>query len=438
MRPRHWFRVHSWIGVIGGLLLFVLCWAGTVATLSHEIDWVLTPASRVQPGAERASPDRLYNKVKAVYPQASIARIHAPLYARSAAQVIVDFPNQRSVRVYLDPYTAEVLGSSSYFSVQRFFRSFHISLFNNQWGLYLVWLLSIPLLVSMIAPLVFYKRWWSRFFDLKTGRGSRVFWSNAHKLTGLWSLWFVLVIAVTGVWFLFEAIRYDLIDGKIAWANEGKSAVNELPLLPPGPALSLKDLLARVQQERPELEIKTLGFGRGGYFYVDGQAGHLLVRDRANKLYFDASNGVVIYNQRAADLSAYWRWSDSADPLHFGDFGGLPSKLIWFVFGLGLSGMCLTGTYLHVQRLGKEAGGRERARWPGTTAAMIASLLVLAGSMHGGWQEIKDYGPVVNGSQQWPDVPPAVTVFIAAWVLLTLGILGYWVWMLWRSNRPVN
>jgi uncharacterized iron-regulated membrane protein len=434
MRRRVWFRVHSFIGVIGGLLLFVLCWSGAIATVSHEIDWLLTPALRVEPRTELMSLDRLHASVMADYPNATVHRIHAPLHARAAAHAVVDLPDQRLVRVYVDPYTAAMLGRDSYFSVQRFFRSFHIHLFNGQWGLYLVWLLAVPLFASVIAPLVFYRRWWTRLLDLKAGRGARAFWSGLHKLAGVWTLWFAMIIAITSAWFLFEAVRYDFIDGKNAWVGESASAVNRLPELPAGPVLPIKDLLARAMQARPELEIKTIGFSRRGYFYLEGQASDWLVRDRANKLYLDPRNGAVVYDQRASNLSAYWRWSDTADPLHFGDFGGLKSKLVWLAFGVLMSGLCLTGAYLHAARLAADVGRHKRARWPGTAAAAVASLLVLAASMRGGWIEIKRYGATAHGVQQWPDVPPGVTTFIAAWVLLTLAALAWWLRTLRRAT----
>jgi len=228
MRRRIWFRVHSWTGVITGLLLFVVCWSGTVATLSHEVDWLLAPQFRVEPGGEELSLARLHASVAATYPQATIDRVHASLGPRYAAQAIVDLPDQRYVCVYVNPYTAEILGTSSYFNVQRFFRSFHMMLFNGKLGYYIVWLLSVPLLVSILAPLVFYRRWWRRFFDFRTGRGIRVFWSDAHKLAGLWSLGFALVIALTSVWYLFEAVRLDAIDGKFSWSGTDEAAVNRL------------------------------------------------------------------------------------------------------------------------------------------------------------------------------------------------------------------
>ncbi|MCX2860291.1 PepSY-associated TM helix domain-containing protein [Paucibacter sp. PLA-PC-4] len=438
MRPRAWFRLHSWLGVLSGLLLFVLCWSGTVATLAHEIDWLLTPQLRVQPQGHFLPLEALHRPVQAAYPQARIDRLQAPLGARFAAQVVIDLPAQRNVRVFVDPYTAEIRGSASYFSVQRFFRSFHITLFNGQWGLYLVWVMSVPMAVSLIAPLCFYKRWWQRFLVLKTDRGRRVFWSDAHKLVGLWCWAFGLVIAVTGLWFLFEALRGDVGDGISAWAGPGGAAMVELPRLPTQASLDIEALAAKARQGRPELDIKTLGLDRAGYFYVDGQAGQLLLRDRANKLYLDPSNGRVAYDQQAAKLSAYWRWSDTADPLHFGDFAGLGSKLLWFVFGLGLSGLCLSGAYLHAQRLRADAAAPDRVGWAGTGAATLATVLVLAASVSGGLTEIQRFGPKPGGVAQRPDIAWPVAAFLVAWVLITLAALGWWVWMLRRPSRTLR
>lgn len=403
-----------------------------MATLAHEIDWLLTPALRVQAEGKAQPLDKLYEQVATQYPQAAIKSLHAPIAANRAAQVMIDVPGQERVKVYVNPYNAEILGDSSSITVQRFFRSFHITLFNGQFGLYVVWLMAIPLTISFIAPLIFYKRWWQRFFVLKTNRGWRVLWSDLHKVIGLWSLWFVLIIALTSLWFLFEALRGDIGDGKSSWVGSHEGAIHILPALAADTErLSLKLLLEKAQSTRPELDIKTVSMRTGEYFYVDGQADHLLVRDRANKLFLDPYSGQVVHDQNISEVPLYWRWSDTADPLHFGDFAGLGSKLIWFAFGLGLSGICLTGAWLHAQRLRQNMNNR----WQGTGTALLATGILMVLALRGGAEEIRKFGPMQGNVQLWPEIALPVSLFISCWVLITLAIIGYWAYLLLRPFK---
>ena len=433
MSTRLWFRVHSFTGVITGLLLFVICWSGTFAVLSNELDWLVTPEARVESGGPPASWGTIAEAVQAAYPSAAVGGLSAPLYPASAAQVRIDLPAQRAVWVYVDASTAQVLGTRSHFNLQHFFRSFHRDLFLLEVGLYLVSLLGVTMLVSLVAALVFYKRWWRRFFRLPRGRA---FWSETHKLAGLWSVWFLLVIGVTGVWYLFEAGRLDFGDGKVSFAGSGDFAVHSIPAATSDPALPLLPLdalVARATELRPDLALRHIFLTEDTAIF-QGQAGYLLVRDRANQLHLDRRTGALLYDQTPHDYSLYWRWSDTADPLHFGDFGGLWSKGIWFVFGLLLSGLILTGTWLHAHRLACEAGNRARHRWPGTAAALAVSLLVLAASVPFGLADAQGYGPLVGDSRQFPELAPGVAAVIAGWIALTLAILAAWVFLLWKPE----
>ena len=435
MSNRVWFRVHSFTGVITGLLLFVICWSGTFAVMSNEFDWLVTPEARVESGGPVQSWGTIADAVQAAYPSAVVGWLSAPLHPASAAQVGVDLPQQSAVWVYVDPATAEIQGARSYLNLQRFFRSFHYNLFLPEVGLYLVSLFGVTMLVSLVAALVFYKRWWRRFFKLPRGRG-RAFWSETHKLAGLWSVWFLLVIGVTGVWYLFEAGRADFGDGKASFAGSGDFAVHGIPAATSDPALPLLPLDALVERAgelRPDLALRHIFLGEDTAIF-QGQAGYLLVRDRANQLHLDRRTGALVYDQTPHDYSLYWRWSDTADPLHFGDFGGLWSKGIWFVFGLLLSGLILTGTWLHAHRLAREAGNRARHRWPGTAAALAVSLLVLAATVPFGLIEAEGYGPLVGDSRQLPELAPGVAAVIAGWIALTLAILAAWVFLLWRPE----
>ena len=320
-----------------------------------------------------------------------------------------------------------VQGESSYLTVQRFFRSFHRRLFlPNPWGVYLVALFSVTLMVSVIAALNFYKRWWRRFFSFRASSGRRL-WSELHKTGGLWGLWFALLMGVTGIWYGLEATRLP----QKLFATETER--------PDPPAVespkSLGRLVDAAQQVRPGLTIKRLyppGSFYGEGLVAMGQADDWLVRDRVNYAAI-AADGEVVATQSGSDLTAYEYWVNMADPLHFGDFGGLVSKAIWFVFGLVLCGLVLTGTWLHAYRLAMSAGGRARHRWPGTLAAILVSLLVLALSVPYGFMEAQSYA-VHGGFFGLPDVKPGVAAVILGWIVLTLVLLGAWVVLLWRPH----
>lgn len=216
------------------------------------------------------------------------------------------------------------------------------------------------------------------------------------------------------------------------WVGD-EFAYPSVPDLPPkAQAWSLDARVAQIQQLRPSLRIHNVHFpdaNEGGPLYVDGQDQHWLVRDRANKVYVDPYNGELMLNQKANELSVFKRWIDTADPLHFGDFAGLLSKAIWFVFGLILSALCLTGTYLHAQRVQRELLSRrgvQRTVWPGTRVAVVVSMGVLFVAVLGGVAEIRDYGPLNNGIQAWPIIPGAVVVFLVVWLAITLALLLLW------------
>ncbi|SEB05660.1 PepSY-associated TM helix domain-containing protein [Marinobacterium iners] len=438
MKVRTWFRIHSFTGVITGLLLFIICWSGTFAVIAHELDWLVTPETRIDVPKAPLDWEAMVRNVEDAYPDATLRWLSAPLHPLSSAEVIIDLPEKKSVRVYADPASAELLGDYSYFNVQRFFRSFHRNLFLPGIGIYVVSAFAVSMLVSLVAALMFYKRWWRRFFRWPKLH-SRSFWSELHKTGGLWSLWFLVVIGITGLWYLVEAARYDFIDGKISYAGTAHYAIHQLPVPnhPNGlPAQPLTQLIEKARTERPDLEIRSV-YIDGPTIVIQGQSDHLLVRDRANRVRLDRYTGEVLYNQTPHDYSLYWRWTDTADPLHFGDFGGLWSKSIWFLFGLLLSGLILSGTYLHARRLAGEA--KERHRWPGTSAAMVVSVLVLAASSSFGFIEVRDYyGLVVEGAHQFPNLAPGVSAVINGWIAVTLGILAGWVWMLWRSTSALQ
>lgn len=354
------YTVHGWLGLNFGLALFIICLSGTFAVVSHEIDWLMTPALRVAPERARASYGDMYRAVQEKYPGVPIRSAWAPKGPRFACEFWVSGPSGGNRRVYVNPYTAEVQGEGAWFNTQRFFRDFHRRFFwHAWWGIWLVAAFGFVLFAASATGLTFYKRWWAKLFTLRWGKGGRQVWSDLHRLAGVWTLLFSLLIAVTGIWYFIEIpLSWNFKPPRLpklpqsSIPSEG-STVERLPV----------DEWVRVAQESiPELEVGTIWFPakQAAVVRIDGQATAWLVRDRANKVLVDPYTGNALFHQRAEQLSPYWRWVDMADPLHFGDFGGLASKLVWFVFGLALSVLMPTGAYLWTRRAAQTAASTEK------------------------------------------------------------------------------
>ena len=83
---------------------------------------------------------------------------------------------------------------------------------------------------------------------------------------------------------------------------------------------------------------------------VYGRESGILVRDRANRIVVDPHNGRWLQQWATPDLTVHQRISEAADPLHFGTWAGLPGKLVYFLFGLILTSLSITGTYIYALR----------------------------------------------------------------------------------------
>ena len=347
------FKVHGWSGFLLSIVLFTICLSGTLAVVGNEIDWLLKPALRAPAQSDPIQWTTIHRNVQALHPEAHIAWLQAPVEPGFAVEIVIQRHDARNFgRVYANPYSAEIQGEAGWLTAQRFLRDFHMYLFVPRWGKYVVTAFGLILLISMVTGIIVYRKWWRGFFTLERRRGRRILWGSAHKLLGVWSLWFVAIMAITGTWYFVEALLFEFTNFRYL----GTPTLNADQLRSYGPAAPLADLdaiVARSKQEVPSLNVALVRLPAFGtdVISVQGQSDAVLVRDRANRLNFHPFSGELISAQLAQDLSLPRRWVDTADPLHFGDFGGLLIKLAWFVFGLALNAMILSGAWLYLRRV---------------------------------------------------------------------------------------
>jgi len=358
-QPRKWlsnktqFVLHGWLGMNFGLLLLWVCLSGVIASLSFEIEWLTQPELRI----EAEGPVRwqaTYEALRKAYPDHQIGGFarHEPVVMASMAwSSYIIKPDGDFAQVHVDPYAGEVVRAPTRLYLQDVVRQLHyVFLGGGSWGFYLVCFVAFPLLLSIVSALLFFKRWWRHLFRLRFGSGSRAFFSSLHRVTGVWSLIFGLVIAITGVWYLVEDfLPADAFPQYPTVSEERLAAVGPTP-----PALPLERYIEAARESFPGLEPSGiyLPTGPDDVVQVRGRSGRILVRDRANAVFLDPYDASVVgIHDSSRDGALKW-WMNAADSLHFGYWGGLASKILWAVFGLCLPVMVLTGAYLSWRRAG--------------------------------------------------------------------------------------
>jgi uncharacterized iron-regulated membrane protein len=318
------------------------------------MDWLFYSGLRAEKVGERLPYNELARAVGEAFPSGKLTYWLIPEESYLNDITYVQKGDQRYY-VFVDAYQGKVTGSTTV-TFQRFFRDFHYYLFMPfyQVGYFIVLVFSFLLLAILTTALVFYKKWWKKFFDFKYGSNTLVFFRSLHRIAGLWSLPFALLFSITSIWYFTERTNIGNVSGI---SNPTPPKLESQGLDTQGEtAFSYTldyDLAAKkALKEIPDLRI-------GGIvptnslttpIYIRGKSSVPLVRKRSNRVYVDPATYEVVGVQKATEIPAIMYLNDIADPLHFGNWGGLLTKVIWFLSGLTLSGLILTGIWIALKR----------------------------------------------------------------------------------------
>lgn len=368
---RVWLNLHRWVGLKLSILLSFVLITGTLATVSHEIDWLLDTDRRVLPAyhTEHYNWQGMVDAARQARPNWSLEWISAPIDPWFTAEAVGLTQTGERRRLFINPETLEIQGEGGWFNAQRLFRDSHrrLMIFHRS-GIIVVSALSILMIISLISGLYVYKKFWRGFFKKPRTRDRRTLWGDLHRLGGVWSIWFIVVIALTGLWYLVEAIMFlndiravPFPERTFDTQSETHAEVPSVSV--PGVSVpgvsvsgvSLNTLADRVRAIEPNFRVTYISLPKFADDHVKlrGQNNAVLTRERSNEFSFDPVTGAVLSQIDGSDLNVHQRISEMADPLHFGTFGGFWTKVLYFIFGVILSAMSLSGIYIYSARMRK-------------------------------------------------------------------------------------
>lgn len=366
---RFWFQLHGWFSLPVWLIFCFVCITGTVAVLSHELTWLTNPAARAtNPDNLPAKPvAELVANVQQQYPTADIGTVMVfePYLVNAIIFADHDKPNAIA---YVNQYTGKIQQINQGITFIGFMRSLHGWLlfpWQNGYsvGYYLVSAMAIVMLGALFTGLVIYKNFWRAFTQpkLRLNQGKKTVLADLHRLAGVWSIWFLLVMSATGLWYLTQAIFWHA-DIEIE-PHAPIIAAAELPSSQMSPPVNLAQAMQIAQQRFPDFQPAYLMLpehNRDSYKLVGGGE-HIFYDQYAYNISINPWDGAILSEKSPASMTPLQTIMHIADPLHYGTIGGLWTKAIWFIFGLLLSGMSITGFMMWGSRTVKAARQRSSA-----------------------------------------------------------------------------
>ncbi|MBO9724872.1 MAG: PepSY domain-containing protein [Novosphingobium sp.] len=382
-KPRsRWWRLHAWLGLKLSVFLTVILLSGTLAVIGNEIDWLADPAMRASPGRQsQASWGTIAGNALAAVPGGRIELIERGPDPWFATVVVMKAPDGHRRRVLVDPATGTINRVAGFGGAQRFLRDFHRRLMLPvAIGLPLVTGFAFVLLASLVSGLVTYKKFWRGFLRRPRWRDWRTASGDLHRLAGLWSLWFLSLVIVTSLWYLVELLGAS---APVLFPLDPAPQTGRAQAQPVGEALDR--LAERARESFPDLDIRRVqypfpGVGAVGF---QGEAQSWLTTEKANAVWVEPDTSRVVARIEGQALSAHQRISEMADPLHFGTWGGLASKIVWFLCGCLLTGLAVTGIIIYASRLRGAWGVAARgvSWWGLVGCAFVVGALLMAPSV---------------------------------------------------------
>jgi uncharacterized iron-regulated membrane protein len=235
-------------------------------------------------------------------------------------------------------------------SFTRFLLELHGELFLGVGGGLFLGAMGLLLVASIVSGVVLYGPYMRKlvFGTVRSGRARRLRWLDLHNLLGIVTVAWLLVVGVTGVINTLAKPMFDM------WrAQEMPRLLAAYRARPaPGSLASVDVAVAAARRALPDMELASFLFPNTRFstprHYLIWTRGKSPLTSRLfTPVLVDAETGELA---SARGLPWYLRALELSRPLHFGDYGGMPLKIIWAVLDLITIVVLVSGLYLWFAR----------------------------------------------------------------------------------------
>lgn len=354
---RIWHLVHKWTSLVCTLFLLMLCITGLPIIFYEEIDHASgnVPELPVLAGnVSSVGTDKVVAAAQRLYPAEQVKYViwddHEPDLVYTSMQGPDSPPDEYRVLAF-DGRTGKLLQEPNYNSGFMYVMfTLHVDLFAGLPGMLFLGFMGLLFVASIISGTVLYAPFMRKltFGTVRHDKAPRAKWLDLHNLLGVATLSWVLVVGTTGVIntladLVLALWRTDQL-AEMTAPYQGKPPLENLG--------SLDRALATAFAAAPDMTPSFVAFPgtdfSTGHHYMVAMHGDAPLTSRLiQPVLIDAETGALTDTR---DLPWYVATLLISQPLHFGDYGGMPLKILWAMLDIVAIIVLGSGLYLWLAR----------------------------------------------------------------------------------------
>jgi uncharacterized iron-regulated membrane protein len=374
------YMLHSWVGIITAVLLFIVAFSGAIAVLCRpELKIWANPELHQTHTIPNAKVTELVNHYHQKVPAHFGENIHIYLPSGQSTHLLTllfeshdgdDKYQEAAVYAYqFDPQSFslvnEYYGASKKFYQKRktdapsFIGSFHADLhLGRPIGLILTGFLGLTLLVSTLTGLFIHRQFIKELFTFRRKKGLDILVSDAHKIMGVWGSLFHGVISFTGAFLGLASVILLPAAAFVSFGGDQDKLIETFTAIP-DPVIShdvvptqINTILLDAQKRYPNARIKDITImahnDANAAVYLSLLGGDAV----ASQLLHYHGNGSFSKSMSSfGDIPGVSiKVLDLLFPLHYGNFGGVFIKLVWAFLGLTTALLPLSGMMMWLSK----------------------------------------------------------------------------------------
>lgn len=358
---RGWYLVHKWASLACTLFLLMLCITGLPLIFHDEIDALVAGPATASPGPASSGEAPGLLPLDTALARALRRRPgEVPLFMafdNDSSRMTVttgarpDVPATAMTMQTLDRRTGQPVAARRN-AVTAFLLQLHTDMFLGLKGELFLGAAGLLFVVAIVSGVVLYAPFMRklRFGTLRTGRNARLGWLDGHNLLGIVALAWMTVVGATGI------VNALVTPITTAWQASELADMTRAyagrPPPPPGRHRSLDAAMATARRALPGVSPQFIAFPGGSFssrhhLAMFFQGATPLTRHLLTVALIDADTGALT---EARAMPWYFKALSLSRPLHFGDYGGLPMKLLWALLDLFAIAVLGSGVVLWLGR----------------------------------------------------------------------------------------